>query len=134
MSTSPRFEVRFEPAAYREYQKLDGSLVEIVDKKLEELEYRADVIGKLLRNTQNAKLAGCREIKLRDAGIRIIYQITDQKVNILRIVYILTIEKRADDYVFNLADKRLASIKDLSPEAKTKLFKAASTYQKKDKK
>jgi mRNA interferase RelE/StbE len=91
-----KFEIRFDPGAYREYQKLDGSIVAIVDKKLAELEFGADVIGKLLISNQTSKLAGCREIKLRDAGIRIVYKITDQTVDILRIVYVLTIEKRAD--------------------------------------
>jgi mRNA-degrading endonuclease RelE of RelBE toxin-antitoxin system len=43
----------------------------IVNKKLDDLEERADEIGKLL----SGNLAGCREIKLRDAGIRILYRI-----------------------------------------------------------
>jgi mRNA interferase RelE/StbE len=117
MNTAPKFEIQFDPGAYREYEKLDGSIVGIVDKKLEELEYRADEIGKALGNTKNTKLAGCREIKLRDAGIRIVYCITNEKVHILRIVYILTIEKRADDYVFKLADKRHANMKHFSTES-----------------
>jgi mRNA interferase RelE/StbE len=110
MNVASKFEIRFEPGAYREYQKLDGSIVAIIDKKLAELELRADVIGKLLISKQNSKLAGCHEIKLRDAGIRIIYKITDQTVAILRIVYVLTIEKRANEYVFKLAEKRLANM------------------------
>ena len=114
MNDLPKFEIRFHPKAYREYKKLDGSLVKIVDKSLEELEYRADEIGKVLGNSQNVKLAGCREIKLRDAGIRIVYRIINQKVDILRLVYILAIEKRAADYVFRLADQRLASMKKLT--------------------
>jgi mRNA-degrading endonuclease RelE of RelBE toxin-antitoxin system len=43
----------------------------IVNKKLDDLEERADEIGKLL----SGNLAGCREIKLRDVGIRIFYRI-----------------------------------------------------------
>lgn len=60
MNDLPKFEIRFHPKAYREYKKLDGSLVKIVDKSLEELEYRADEIGKVLGNSQNVKLAGRR--------------------------------------------------------------------------
>lgn len=131
MNTNIKFEVRFDPGAYREYQKLDDSLVEIIDKKLEELEYRADEIGKSLKNTQHTKLAGCREIKLRDAGIRIVYRITAEKVDILRIVYILTIEKRADDYVFKVADKRLSNINRLPSKSLSKHLKNIAVYKKK---
>lgn len=111
MNNGPKFEIRFHPGAYREYEKLDGSLINVIDKKLEELEYRADEIEKALGNYQNAKLAGCREIKLRDAGIRIIYRITNQQVDILRLMFILAIEKRTADYVLRLAGERLASMK-----------------------
>lgn len=72
--SNQRFEVRFHPGAYKEYIDLDNSTAEIVDKALEEMEYRADEIGKNLRNNNDTKLAGCKEIKLRGAGIRIIYR------------------------------------------------------------
>jgi mRNA interferase RelE/StbE len=126
-----KFEIRFDPGAYREYQKLDGSIVAIVDKKLAELEFGADVIGKLLISNQTSKLAGCREIKLRDAGIRIVYKITDQTVDILRIVYVLTIEKRADEYVFKLADKRLAHMEQLTSSSLNKHLKKTPIYRRK---
>lgn len=106
--SAPVFEVHFVPGAYRDYEALDGSVVEMVDRKLEELEHRAHEMGKPLRNAGQARLAGCREIKLRDAGIRIVYRIAEDKVDILRIVYVLAIEKRADDYVFQVAARRLA--------------------------
>ena len=49
------------------------------------LEYRADEIGKHLKGD----LAGYREIKLKelkDSGIRIVYEITGETVNILEVV------------------------------------------------
>jgi mRNA interferase RelE/StbE len=131
MNGASKFEIRFDPSAYREYQKLDGSIVTIVDKKLAELEFRADVIGKLLINKPNSQLAGCREIKLRDAGIRIVYKITGEKVDILRIVYILTIEKRADEYVFKLADQRLADLERFTSSSLSKHLKKAPVYRRK---
>jgi mRNA interferase RelE/StbE len=106
-----RFEIKFHPAAFKEYEKIDNSVVELVDNALSELEVRADEVGKPLRNQQNTKLAGCKEIKLRDAGIRIIFRITSEKVDILQIVYILTIEKRSDDFVFKLAHSRFKLLK-----------------------
>ncbi|MGD9155557.1 MAG: hypothetical protein PVG90_08645 [Bacillota bacterium] len=60
-----RFELRFTPASRKDYDRMDGSVQKIVNKKLEDLEERADEIGKLL----SGNLAGCREIKLRNAGI-----------------------------------------------------------------
>jgi mRNA interferase RelE/StbE len=111
MSEERRFEVRLHPDAVKEYKKLDGSVVNIVNKAIDELELRADETGKTLGNNKNTKLAGCKEKKLRDAGIRIIFKITDERVDILRIVYILTIEKRRDDLVFKIAHNRNTKLK-----------------------
>ncbi len=97
-----RFEIRFAVQALKEYEGLDNSVVQIVDKKLEDLEKRADEIGTVLKGN----LSGYREIKLRDAGIRIIYQITESTINILKIVYILAINKRTAEKVFKIAVQR----------------------------
>ncbi len=104
---SDRFEIIMDPGAVKEYQKLDKSVVPIVDKALDRLEKRADEIGKPLRNQKDSKLVGCKEVKLRNAGIRIIFRVTNQVVHVLRVVYILAIERRSDDFVFKLASKRL---------------------------
>lgn len=113
MANESKFEIRFDPDALKEYEKLDGSVVEIVDGALEELEKRADEVGKKLNNTNESKLAGCKEIKLRNAGVRIVFRITDQIVNVLRIVYILTIEERDKRKAFKLADRRLTEFKKM---------------------
>ena len=97
-----RFEIRFAVQAFKEYESLDNSVVQIVDKKIEDLEKRADEIGTPLKGN----LSGYREIKLRDAGIRIIYQITEKTINILKIVYILAINKRTAGKVFKIAIQR----------------------------
>jgi mRNA interferase RelE/StbE len=109
--SEPRFEIRFDADAFREYQQLDHSVVEIVDKFFETLEMRADEIGKVLTNKTSSKLHGCKEIKLKKAGIRMIFRVTKETVDILRVVYILTIEKREEDKVFKIADKRFRSLK-----------------------
>lgn len=106
-----RFDVRFDEDAYREYERLDTSIVAFVDKALEQLEMRADEIGRILTNKQSTKLHGCKEIKLRDAGIRIVFRVTNEIVDVLRIVYVLTIEKREKEIVFRTADKRLRRFK-----------------------
>ncbi len=113
LSEIKRFDVRFHPDAEKEYKGLDNSVVGIVNKSIDDLEIRADEVGKPLKNNTNSKLAGCREKKLRDAGVRIIFKVTKERVDVLRIVYILTIEKRSNDFAFKIAHKRNQVIKRL---------------------
>ena len=116
MDTGKRFEIKFDPDAAKEYQSLDNSVIEIVNKAIDDLELRADEVGKPLRNMQSSKLFGCKEKKLRDAGIRIVFRVTDENVDILRIVYILTIEKRSSDFVFKIANKRNITVKKITKQ------------------
>ena len=109
-----RFEIRFDEDAWKEYSELDNSRIKIVDKYLERLELHADEMGKNLSNFRSAKLAGCKELKLKKLNIRIVFQITDLFVDILRIVYVLSVEQRSNDIVFRLADKRYKSFKGIS--------------------
>jgi mRNA interferase RelE/StbE len=108
---SERFDIRFDEDAEKEYNKLDNSVLGIVNKAIDELAYRADEVGKKINNYSNTKLAGCKEIKLRDAGIRIVFRITNETVEVLRVVYILAIERRSQDLVFKIADRRLKALK-----------------------
>jgi mRNA interferase RelE/StbE len=82
---------------------LDNSIVEIIDKKLSDLEKRAEDIGKPL----SGNLYGYREIKLRDAGIRIIYEVLREESSRQDVVYILTIQKRDKNLVFESATQRI---------------------------
>ncbi len=68
-----RFDIHFDVDAEKEYLSLDNSIINMVNAAIDELMYRADEAGKPLSNFSNTKLVGCREIKLRSAGIRIIY-------------------------------------------------------------
>lgn len=123
----PRFEVRLHEKAQREYERLDGSIGGIVNKKLEELEYRADVIGKELKGN----LAGFREVKLKDAGIRIVYEITGEIVDILEVVNVVTIGPRADGEVFKTAGTRADTSKTLNRIALNEYLKGLRQWQKK---
>jgi mRNA interferase RelE/StbE len=106
-----RFEIILDPDAAEEYEKLDNSVLKIVDNAIDRLEERADEIGKVLHNYQGTKLAGCKEIKLKDAGVRIIFKVTDHIVNILQVVYVLTIEHRVKYKVFKVATGRYQKFK-----------------------
>lgn len=102
MSDAPRFVLHFyNKAAYKEYAKLDASVKRLVDMGYRKLMERADEIGKPL----GGPLAGCKELKYRKHGIRIIFKIgEDGGVDIVDIV---ATEKRADGRVFSIAEKRL---------------------------
>ena len=108
-----RFQVGILEGARKDFMELDGSVRSIAQKQILKLKENADTMGKELGNYSNAKLAGCRELKLLEAGIRIVYQITGEKVDILEIVLVLAIEKRKDFKVFKIADKRLSELRAL---------------------
>lgn len=99
--TSPRFEISFiNRDALREYQSLDGSLRKLVDKGFARLARRADEIGKPLAG----KLTGCRELKFRSDGLRIIYRIVDGAIEIVEII---AIGRRDKGEVFSTGARRL---------------------------
>ena len=81
-----------------------------------------------LGNKNSTKLAGCKEIKLRELGIRIVFRITCEKVEVLRIVYVLAIEARSKDYVFKVAHERLKKFKGHSKERLAKLLKRSKKW------
>lgn len=118
-----RFDVRLDADAEKEYNRLDGSILGTVNAAIDELVYRADEVGKNLSNYSDTKLAGCKEIKLRDAGIRIVFRVTNEVVEVLRIVYVLTIERRTRDMAFKIAHRKLSAYKKLSKEQQQKLHK-----------
>jgi mRNA interferase RelE/StbE len=105
-----RFEIIVAAGAIKEYKKLDNSILGIVNKAIDDLEFRADEVGKPLKGN----LYGCKEKKLRNEGIRIIFRIVDNRVDILRIVYILAIQKRERHTVFKIATKRNNKTEDLT--------------------
>lgn len=108
-----QFDVRMHPDAVREYEKIDNSVINQVDRAIDELVERADKDGKNLSNKSSTKLAGCKEIKLRDIGIRIIFKVTNEVVHVLRIVFILSIERRPKGEVFKTANRRHDFLKSL---------------------
>lgn len=122
-----KFDVRLDPDALKEYCKLDNSVLSAVNKAIDELEYRADEVGKPLGNKNSTKLVG-KEIKLREVGIRMVFRITSEKVEVLRIVYVLTIEERSKDFVFKVAHDRLKKLKSLKKERLAKILKRSKKW------
>ena len=98
-----RFKVGFiSRAAQKEYDSLDGSVRVMVDKGLLRLALRADEIGKPL----SGALAGCKELKFRANGIRLIYRICNNSVEIVQVI---AIGPRSKSKVFDIAARRIAN-------------------------
>lgn len=107
-----KFVLNFHPKAQKEYSKLDGSSRNLVDKGLAKLRFRADEIGKPLSNKRGTLLTGCRELKFKQAGLRVVYRLTGEKQDQLEIVWILSTGNRADEEVFTDSVKRLKDMLD----------------------
>lgn len=92
-----RYELAFHPAAWREWQALDGSVRTILKRKLAE---------RLLQpRVPAAQLAGHPDrykIKLRSAGYRLVYEVRDAEV----VVIVIAVGKRECSAVYRAADRR----------------------------
>lgn len=103
-----KYEVVFIDEAMKDFQKLDGSVKKLVTIAISKMEVRANVLGEQLTSKFGINLVGCRKIKLRKAGIRIVYRIVGERAEIVEII---TIGKREDNEVYELAHKRLQELK-----------------------
>ncbi len=100
--SAARFEVSFiDSDAEKEYRALDGSTKKMVDNGLSRLAMRADEIGKPLQG----KLAGCKELKFRADGLRIVFRIVD---GVCEIVEVVSIGRRDKGKVFADAERRIS--------------------------
>lgn len=100
--SAPRFRIAFiDRDALKEYRSIDGSTKRLVDNGLARLAQRADEIGKPL----SGSLAGCKELKFRSDGIRVIFRIIGDTIEIVEIV---AIGKRDKNHVFQSAAKRIS--------------------------
>lgn len=78
--------IRFDAGAAQEYWQLDISVLDEVNQAIDELSYRANEVGEELSHYSNPKFAGCKEITLQETGIRIVFRITNDIAEILRVV------------------------------------------------
>ncbi|MEC6747686.1 addiction module toxin RelE [Marinilactibacillus sp. XAAS-LB27] len=94
----------FWKEAAKEYKNMDGNSKQWVNIAIERLELKGSSIGKLLGNTQYAKLSGFKELKNQKLGLRMIYKATDEGQ--IEVIEIIVIGKREDAKVFKEAEKR----------------------------
>lgn len=96
-----RFRIAFHnSAAQKEYRKLSPSERRLVDIALRKLMDRADEIGTPLER----ELAGCKKIKWRNAGLRMVFRIAGDAVEVVEIV---AIGSRDKERVYKSAARRL---------------------------
>ena len=97
----------------KEYQKLDGSQRRLVRIAVAKLKTRADEIGTPL----HGELAGCKKIKWRNAGLRMVFRIREEPQaarllvgdeRIVEIAEIVAIGRRDRSEVYKMAAGRLS--------------------------
>ena len=105
------WEILFLPEAVDDLKALDGSQRKLVRKAINKVSQNPlpeseGGYGKTLGNKHGSNLSGLLKIKLRDAGIRIVYALKRTEHGML----IVVIGARADDEVYKIAEKRKPQI------------------------
>lgn len=95
------YEIEFYEAALNEWKRLDSGVRAQLKKKLAKLVTEPHRPANRLRG-----LDGCYKIKLRTAGVRLIYKVEQGEL----IILIIAVGKRDKSAVYNLASDRLSDI------------------------
>lgn len=82
-----------------ELNKLDSTIKQQLRKKLDKVVENPHIP----KNRLSGELHNCYKIKLRKAGVRLVYQVNDDEIYIL----LLTVGKREDNEVYDVALTRL---------------------------
>ena len=101
--------VEFLPEAQKDFDGLAGNQRLLVAKALKKVQQNPVSIydggyGKPLGNKGGTDLTGLFKIKLRAAGLRVVYKLIYTETEML----IVVVGARADDEVYQLAEKRAA--------------------------
>ena len=103
-----KWEVLYLPEALDDFRSLDGSQRRLINKAIEKLKLNplAETeggYGKWLGNRSGTNLSGFLKVKLRGAGLRIVYQLLRIEDRVL----IVVIGAREDSEVYDIANKRI---------------------------
>lgn len=102
------WDVEYLPEAIGDLRKLDGSQRLLVRKAIRKVQGNPlpssqGGYGKPLGNKGGTTLSGYLKVKIRSAGLRIVYQLREHNGKMLVII----IGARADDEVYELANQRI---------------------------
>ena len=103
-----KWEVVYLPEARDDLRALDGSQRILIKKAIEKLRQNPlpeteGGYGKWLGNRNGSNLSGFLKVKLRGAGLRIVYQLLRIEDHIV----IVVIDAREDSEVYDIAAKRV---------------------------
>jgi mRNA interferase RelE/StbE len=94
----PRHQLKFLPAARKEWDKLDGSVqlqfLKVLKRRLDEPRIPKSAL---------AGMPDCYKIKLRDLGYRLVYRVDSGQV----VVIVLAVGKRERSEVYAIAGRRV---------------------------
>ena len=101
------WKLEYLPEAEKDLKDLDGSQRILVLKAIKKVQQNPLSVdeqgyGKPLGNHSSTSLAGLMKIKLRSAGLRVVYQLRHTESSMLVIV----IGIRVDEEVYDIAQKR----------------------------
>lgn len=104
--------VKYLPEALEDLKKLDGNQKILIRKAIQKvcqnpLPVTEGGYGKPLGNKGGNNLSGYFKVKLRGAGLRIVYQLIRQGNNML----VFVIGAREDEEVYEAAQKRITKYK-----------------------
>lgn len=104
-----KWTLKFLPEATKDFRNLAGNqrimVAKAIDKVLENpLPVQEGGYGKPLGNKRGNNLSGFFKIKLRNAGIRVVYKLMRTETEMLVVV----IGVRTDDEVYEIAERRIS--------------------------
>jgi mRNA interferase RelE/StbE len=94
------YELEWTELSAADYNNLDGSEKVVVDKALKKIQ----VFGMQAGAALSGEMPGCRKLKHRKMGLRIIFR---ESPNGIEIIQIVSIGKREDLKAYHLAEKRI---------------------------
>jgi mRNA interferase RelE/StbE len=94
------FELRFTNLSKKDFDVLDGSQKKQILKSLMKIEQSGMNAGQSLQG----KLHDCRKLKHKKLGLRVIFKQSELGIEIIEIV---TVGKREDREVYEIAEQRL---------------------------
>lgn len=94
------YKVEFIEEAIQDFKKLDRSQQILIRKSILKIEKYGMQVGEDLRG----ELSGCRKLKHKKAGLRVVFRETKKG---LEIIQILAIGKRSDKEVYKSVTKKL---------------------------
>lgn len=99
-----KWEVVYLPEAEKDFKSLDGSQKMLVRKAIEKIRQNPLSVGEQgYGKPLGQNLSGFLKVKLRHAGLRIVYKLIRTETSML----IVVIGARADEEVYRIAQKRI---------------------------